>query len=241
MDQLMAIAKANNLFVVEDGCHAPSGEFNNQKLGSIGDIGTFSFFSNKNISTGEGGMLVTNNEAIYNKAKLLRSHGMTSMSYQRASGQASKYEVLELGYNYRMDDMRASIGLAQLDKLDNDLEKRVKVRNWYLEALEKLNDQVIIPFKDREDFSTNYVFPIVLRNSDGAKRDKVRQFLHDEGIQTSVHYPSVHLFEIYQHLNYHLPKTEYVTSNVITLPMHGGLEKETVDFIVDNLNSALNG
>jgi dTDP-4-amino-4,6-dideoxygalactose transaminase len=112
MDEIMAIARKYNLKVIEDACHGPLSEYKGKKLGTIGDVGCFSFFSNKNISTGEGGMLITNNEEMAKKARLLRSHGMTTMSFQRASGHATKYDIVELGYNFRMDDIRASIGVV---------------------------------------------------------------------------------------------------------------------------------
>jgi dTDP-4-amino-4,6-dideoxygalactose transaminase len=144
MDAIMAIAKKHNLKVIEDACHGPLSEYKGKKLGTIGDVGCFSFFSNKNISTGEGGMLVTNNEAYFERTKLLRSHGMTSMSYERAKGHSTSYDVVELGYNYRMDDLRSAIGLVQLDKIEADLEKRAQVRKWYIQlhfpdSAQKLN------------------------------------------------------------------------------------------------------
>ena len=121
MDEIVAIARKHNLKVIEDACHGPLSEYKGKKLGTIGDCAAFSFFSNKNISTGEGGMFVTNNEEMAKKARLLRSHGMTTMSYQRASGHATTYDILELGYNYRMDDIRAAIAIEQLKKLPADL------------------------------------------------------------------------------------------------------------------------
>ena len=117
MDEILAVAREHNLTVIEDACHGPLSEYKGKKLGTIGDIGCFSFFSNKNISTGEGGMVVTNNEEIYGRLKILRSHGMTTMSYQRAQGHATQYDVIDLGYNYRIDDIHAALAVAQLGKL----------------------------------------------------------------------------------------------------------------------------
>ena len=114
MDEIMAIAKKHDLKVIEDACHGPLSEYKGKKLGTIGDCASFSFFSNKNISTGEGGMFVTNNEEMAQKARLIRSHGMTTMSYQRASGHATEYDISCLGYNFRMDDIRAAIAIEQL-------------------------------------------------------------------------------------------------------------------------------
>ncbi len=239
MEKIMEIANKYNLKVIEDACHGPLAEYNGQKLGTIGDVGCFSFFSNKNISTGEGGMLVTNNPEYYEKAKLLRSHGMTSLSYDRAKGHTTSYDVIELGYNYRMDDIRASIGIVQLSKLKDDLLKREQVRKWYIQELSGI-DRIIIPFKDYKDFSSNYIFPIVLRDSNSEFRDKVRNKLAEAGIQTSVHYPAVHRFSIYKDFYLELPKTDYVTDNLITLPMYSSLIPENINFIKNKLKEVLN-
>lgn len=238
MDEIMAIAKEYNLKVIEDACHSPLSEYKGEKLGTIGDVGCFSFFSNKNISTGEGGMLVTNNQEIFDKAKLLRSHGMTSLSYERAKGHSTGYDVVELGYNYRMDDIRASIGIVQLDKLQSDLDKRALVRKWYIEELSQI-DEIIIPFKNYNEFSSNYIFPIVLKNSNSEKRDKIRNKLAEAGIQTSVHYPAVHKFLIYNSNKLKLPLTEYISDNLITLPFYANLSYNEIKFIYNNLSKSL--
>jgi len=239
MDEIMAIAKRHDLKVIEDACHGPLSEYKGKKLGTIGDVATYSFFSNKNISTGEGGMLVTNNEDYAAKARLLRSHGMTTMSYQRAKGHATSYDINELGYNFRMDDIRASIGCVQMRKLPQDLEKRVRVRAKYLEVLSGI-DGIIVPFADNQEFVSNYIMPVVLKESDSAKRDRVRNYLHSAGIQTSVHYPAIHQFSIYKGYGAVLPETEYVTDNEITLPMYAALTDEQISYIGEKLEEALN-
>ncbi len=236
MDGIMEIAKKHGLFVIEDACHGPLSEYKGRKIGTIGDVGCFSFFSNKNISTGEGGMVVTNQQSIYEKVKLLRSHGMTTMSYQRALGHATNYDIVDLGYNYRMDDIRASIGIAQLGKLKKDLEKRSQIRTWYTQELEKL-DFIDVPFRDNKNFVSNYIFPVVLNRATLEQRDLLRNQLQKEGIQTSVHYPAVHRFSVYEQYRRNLPKTEYVTDHEITLPMYAKLEKNQIEYICDTLNS----
>lgn len=230
MDDIMCIAKKYNLKVIEDACHGPLSEYKGKKLGTIGDVGCFSFFSNKNISTGEGGMLITNNEAMAKRARLLRSHGMTTMSYQRASGHATSYDIMDLGYNFRLDDIRASIAVEQLKKLRKDLEQRMEVRKQYVELLASVKD-VIVPFADNTEFVSNYILPIILKNSNAEKRDKIREMIHSKGIQTSVHYPAIHRFSIYKNFTTELPKTEYVADNEITLPMYASLSFEQIDFI----------
>lgn len=238
MDAIMAIAHKHNLKVIEDACHGPLSEYKGRKLGTIGDIGCFSFFSNKNISTGEGGMLVTNDEHIANQVRLLRSHGMTTMSYQRANGHASSYDIVELGYNYRMDDLRASLGIVQLINLKEDLIKRAKIRLLYLEAL-KNKDQVIVPFANNNEFVSNYILQIVIKDSTIHNRDRIREELHKKGIQTSVHYPAIHKFSIYQDYKVDLPITEYVCDNEITLPMYSKLTQEQIGYIVQSLTQSL--
>ena len=240
MDEIMAIAKRHNLKVIEDACHGPLSEYKGKKLGTIGDVGCFSFFSNKNISTGEGGILITNNESMAAKARLLRSHGMTTMSYQRASGHATSYDIVDLGYNFRLDDIRASIAVVQMKKLQKDLEERILVRKRYVEQLSKISG-VIVPFVDNTEFVSNYIMPVILKDSTSEIRDRIRDTLHAAGIQTSVHYPAIHKFSIYKELNAFLPQTEYVTDNELTLPMYATLTNEQVDFIVETLDKAVNG
>lgn len=240
MDEIMAIAKEYNLKVIEDACHGPLSEYKGKKLGTIGDVATYSFFSNKNISTGEGGMLITNNEEMAKRAKLLRSHGMTTMSYQRAKGHATTYDILDLGYNFRMDDIRASIGCVQMRKLQSDLEHRVRVRERYVANLSKIAN-IAVPFADNTEFVSNYIMPIVLLNSTKEHRDAIRDKIHEVGIQTSVHYPSIHQFSIYKGYGAILPQTEYVSDNEITLPMYAALTDEEIDFICDTLNKVVNG
>ena len=234
MGRIMAIAEKYNLRVLEDACHGPLSEYHGKKLGTIGDIGCFSFFSNKNISTGEGGMLVTNDNTLYERAKLLRSHGMTSLSYERAKGHSTSYDVVELGYNYRIDDIHSTIALAQISKLPDDLAKRMEIRQRYIERLSCI-DKIEIPFLHNQEYVSNYIFPIVLRDSNVDLRDKVRHQLQAAGIQTSVHYPAAHRFSIYKQYGARLKWTEYVTDNEITLPMYAKLTNEQIDYISDAL------
>lgn len=238
MERIMEIGRQHGIKVIEDACHGPLSEYKGKKLGTIGDLGCFSFFSNKNISTGEGGMLVTNNEDYAARTKLLRSHGMTSMSYERAKGHSTTYDVVDLGYNYRMDDIRASIGLVQLDKIEADLSIRVEIRRKYIELMSEING-IFIPFKDYTEFSSNYIFPIVLKDSTFKKRDKIREQLAVVGIQTSVHYPAVHHFSIYKAFSTELPVTDYLVDNLITLPLYSKLSKDQMQFIVSSLKEVI--
>jgi len=238
MDKIMQIAQEHNLKVIEDACHGPLSEYKGKKLGTIGDVGCFSFFSNKNISTGEGGMLITNNDEYASRTKLLRSHGMTTMSYERAKGHSTAYDVVELGYNYRMDDIHSSIGLVQLDKIETDLNKRTEVRKLYVKLLSEIPG-IIIPFRDYSEFSSNYILPIVLKDGNAEKRDQIRAALAEAGIQTSMHYPAVHQFSIYKDFYCDLPVTDYLVNNLITLPMYSKLTGEQVHYICNTLKKLL--
>ena len=181
-------------------------------------------------------MKIKYNKDYYERAKLLRSHGMTTMSYERAKGHSTSYDVIELGYNYRIDDIRSSIAIVQLDKLKDDLEKRIKIKKMYVDMLSK-NNKFIVPFNAYNKFASNYIFPIILKDSDYIKRDSVREKLAETGIQTSVHYPAVHQFSIYKEFYVDLPKTDYVVDNLITLPMYSKLTETDVEYITTTLES----
>ena len=238
MDEIMKISRDYNIKVIEDACHGPLSEYKGQKVGSFGVAGCFSFFSNKNISTAEGGLLVTNDEDVYKKAKLLRSHGMTVLSYEKSKGHSTSYDVMELGHNYRFNDILASIGIEQLKKLPKDIERRNKVRERYISQL-KDNEKLIIPFEKYEYVSSSYIFPVVLKDFGFEKRDKIRAILQDNGIQTSMHYPPAHRFSLYEDFRKELPVTENVADNEITLPMYGSLKEEDIDYICEVLNRAV--
>lgn len=239
MRKIMEIAERHRLLVIEDACHGPMSEYEGKKLGTIGDIGCFSFFSNKNMSTGEGGLIVTKHDKAAEKIKLMRSHGMTTLSYERAKGHSTSYDIVELGYNYRMDDIRASLGIVQLEKLEQDLAERQRVRETYIRELSAF-DGIIIPFSDRKDFSSNYIMPIVLKDSDSEKRNAIRYYLHEKGVQTSVHYPAVHRFSIYSDAKKgQLHNTEYVADCEITLPMYAKLTSEEIVYICKCLQSGI--
>lgn len=240
MDQILKLARSRGIKIIEDACHGPLSEYKGKKLGTLGDIGCFSFFSNKNISTGEGGMVLTDHKDYMDRLRLLRSHGMTTMSYERAKGHSTSYDVKALGYNYRLDDIRASLGIVQVKKLKDDLIKRKKVREIYEKQLADCPD-LIVPFANYKGFVSNYIFPTVLRNGNAEYREVIRQELLKEGIQTSVHYPSVSRFSIYKNaVKGNLENTEYVADTEITLPMYGSLEAETVNMICTILKEKIN-
>jgi dTDP-4-amino-4,6-dideoxygalactose transaminase len=164
---------------------------------------------------------------------------MTSSSYDRSKGHTTEYDVIALGYNYRIDDIRSSIALAQLKKLDEDYRKRDLARKEYINNLKSENRISICFGECNYKKVSNYIFTIALLNSDKDKRDSIRNYLGQEGIQTSVHYPAAHRFNIYRDNSISLPNTEYYTDNAITLPMYGNLAADEIQFICKTLKKAL--
>lgn len=239
LKRITDICNKHSLTLIEDACHGPMSEYMGRKLGTFGSVGCFSFFSNKNVSTGEGGILVTNSDEIYEKAKILRSHGMTTMSYERATGHSTSYDVIGLGYNYRFNDILAGIGIAQLDKLMPDIKRRQRIREMYVDLLGD-DDRLIIPFKNNKELSSLYISPLVLANEKGSiYRDKIRTYLSEHGIQTSIHYPPAHRFSIYKDYSSQLPITDYVADHEFTIPMFGSLKDNEIMYICKTIKDSL--
>lgn len=238
MDRICALAKEHGFAVVEDAAHAPLAFHGGRALGSIGDIGCFSFFSNKNITCAEGGFLATSNDDLAARVRLMRGHGMTTMSFERAQGHATRYDVVELGYNYRLDDVRGALVLAQLDKLDEDVRRRSELRSVYLDLLADV-PSLVIPYRDANEGSSHYIMPVVLEEGGAERRDAVRDRLAKRGIQTSVHYPAVHRFSIYEQFRTELPRTDHATDHEFTLPMFPRLTEKQVETVCRNLKECL--
>lgn len=152
MSDLAAVARRHNLHLIEDCAHAPLAEWDGRKVGTFGVAGAFSFFSNKNLTTGEGGMIVCDDPSLIERFTLLRSHGMTRQTLERHKGQAIGYDVVELGFNYRFDEIRAAIGIVQLEKLESNNARRAECAARYLDLLRDI-EWLQIPFAARADAS----------------------------------------------------------------------------------------
>lgn len=230
MDSILKIAARHNLAVIEDAAHAPGAACHGKSLGTLGDVGCFSFFSNKNLSTGEGGMLVTNRDDIAERVRLLRSHGMTSLTWDRHQGHAHSYDVVDLGYNYRIDEIHSALGLAQLQKLRAGNASRRLITRKYWEALSETG--LGLPFQDTECGSACHLFPIVLPS--GTDRQAFMEGMKAEGIQTSIHYPPIHQFTYYRELypNVSLPVTEDVAAREVTLPLYPTMDYQDIDWVI---------
>jgi dTDP-4-amino-4,6-dideoxygalactose transaminase len=241
MPALAEVAGRVTASVVEDACHAVGLDGRYGRAGNVGDMGCFSFFPNKNMTVGEGGMVTTNSASLDQALRLLRSHGMTSSSWDRDKGHAYEYDVVRRGYNYRIDEIRSAIGRVQLAKLQVANANRRQITTWYRERLADV--PVTIPFADQPVSDTSaHVFVVVTRS--GEERDRLNQRLRDQDVQTSRHYPPSHLFSIYRSeaaASGSLSRTESFARRVLTLPLHPKMTVSEVDRVCDLVRKELQG
>jgi dTDP-4-amino-4,6-dideoxygalactose transaminase len=238
LDAIESLARQRDLRIVEDCAHAPGavypGSRGPRKVGTLGEVGCFSFFSNKNLTTGEGGMVVTNDDHLAEKISIARSHGMTTLTWDRYQGHSFSYDVVARGYNYRLDEMRAALGMVQLQRLEEGNRRRRELTLAYHDQLRGLKE-IEIPFQEAPEGSTHHIFPILLK--DGARRPEFMATLARQGIQTSIHYPPIHRFTHYQQLwppnyDHRLPQTEEVAAREVTLPLFPSLTAEQLEQVV---------
>jgi len=239
MNEILQLASEYNLPIIEDAAHASGSFWEEKGLGCWGDIGCFSFFSNKNLSIGEGGMLVCERDDIAEKVRLLRSHGMTSLTYDRHQGHAFSYDVVETGYNYRIDEIRSSLGLVQLKKLADNNKRRGKITRTYWDAFREHGIGLPFSHLKQEQFSY-HIFPIML--SSDVNRFEFMSALRDAGIQSSIHYRPIHSFTNYRdkHKGAWLPITDYVGSREVTLPLFPTMTEEQQAYVIDNVIRVIN-
>jgi dTDP-4-amino-4,6-dideoxygalactose transaminase len=239
MDEIMNLARRRGLWVVEDAAHAPGASWRKISCGAWGDVGCFSFFGNKNLTCGEGGMITTARDDIAKTIRTLRSHGMSSLTWDRYLGHQFSYDVAAAGFNYRMDDVHAAILLAQLSSLEGLNRRREERAGWYRELLEH-DASWIIPFREHPGKSAHHLFAIVL--DEGVDRAAVMGKLKDNGVQSSVHYPPVHQFTFYRGLA--LPQgdlrvTESVGRRLLSLPLYPDLTRAQVEWVCSSLRAAV--
>ena len=269
MSRLVALAEAHRLVLIEDAAHAVFSRTTvggvPRMCGSIGQTGAFSLFSNKNLTCGEGGLVTTDDEEVARTLRLKRSHGMTSLTLDRHEGRAVSYDVLQLGYNFRLDEIHAALALAQMERLPGFLWARHRLFLAYRERLTRL--PVALPFADRAELQSPaagepagagagagaagegqalppfgiHILPILLPAR--ADRRAVMAHLKSRGIQSSIHYPPIHLFEAYRgdsRNGREVPtRTEALSARQLTLPFYPSMTIAQVDEVVDALREAL--
>ena len=240
MAAICAWARQKNILVVEDAAHAPGARADGRAIGNWGDFGCFSFFSNKNLTTGEGGMVTTSREAYAERLRRLRSHGMTTVTLDRHRGHAYSYDVTELGYNYRPSELNAALGLVQLQALPERNAQRRRLVERYRSRLSGVA-QIALPFPVFRGESAYHLMPVLLAQD--CERTRVMDHLKQAGIQTSIHYRPIDTFTAYQEVGSgpcaHLPLTHAIGARALTLPLYPGLAANDVDYVCEKLAEAV--
>jgi dTDP-4-amino-4,6-dideoxygalactose transaminase len=240
VERLRALCDDHGIALIEDAAHSPSATAPGtaRKLGTFGLAGAFSFFSNKVLSCGEGGLLATDDDAVADLARRRRSHAMTSGSWDRHRGHATSYDVTGLGYNYRLDEPRAALLQARLPALEEDIALRRRLVHRYRTLLEDV-EGIEVPYRPSDvDRSSCYIMPLVVR--DERLREPLRAHLLRRGIQSSVHYPAVHEFAEYRgHADLRLPHSERVARTQLTVPLYPHLTELDQDRVVAALREGL--
>lgn len=226
MDKIREIAEKHDLKIIEDAAQAHGAEYNGEKVGTLGDMACFSFYPTKNMTTSEGGMITTNDEELAKKAQMFRAHGASE-----------RYHHDEIGYNFRMTDIAAAIGLAQLNVIDEFNNKRISNANYLNEQLKDV-EGIVTP-KSPDNYKHVYHQYTILVEK--GNRDNWVEFLTNKGIGTGIHYP-IPLYNqpIYKKLGIEgdCPLAEKAADNVISLPVHPSLTKEDLDLVVDAVKEA---
>jgi dTDP-4-amino-4,6-dideoxygalactose transaminase len=236
IEPVVELCRARGIAVVEDAAHAVGATQGGRPCGGFGDVGCFSFFSNKNLPVGEGGMMVTSDGELAARLRLLRSHGMTTLTWDRHRGHAAGYDVVRPGFNYRIDELRAALGSVQLRRLhERNAARGAHVRR-YRAAIDGA-EGLVMPFSD-DQAASHHLAVVVLPH--GVVREDVRAELAAARIQTSVHYPPIHEFSAFSTNNTRpLPNTESIGSRLLTLPLYPHMTPAQVDTVAEALLTAL--
>jgi perosamine synthetase len=227
MQEINKIAKKYNLYVIEDAAEAHGAEINGKKVGSFGDIGTFSFYGNKIITSGEGGMVTTNNKELYEKMKYLRDHAMSK---------EKRYWHTEIGYNYRMTNLQASLGLAQLERIEELLNKKREIFKWYKEYLKDIPN-IKLNFQKNEYKNVYWMICLEIMGYDENKRDDLMKKLKEKGIDSRPYFYPISDMPMYKKAD--TPIAHKVYQRGINLPSYYKLMKENVEYICKNLKGLL--
>lgn len=245
MDQIHALAKKYNFTVIEDACHAIGGSYKNMKIGSckFSDMTVFSFHPVKNITTGEGGMILTNRDDLYQKLILLRSHGITRKEefMEGESHGPWYYQQIELGYNYRMTDIQAALGISQLRRLDDFVARRNYLAKRYDELLKDL--PVTLPWLHPDSYPAYHLYVVRLKLNEIKKTHRqVFEELRAAGIGVNLHYIPVHQQPFYRKLGFckgQFPEAERYYNEAISLPLYPSMMREDQEFVIDTARAVL--
>jgi dTDP-4-amino-4,6-dideoxygalactose transaminase len=238
-DALRELCDARGVALIEDCAEADGGKLRDgSPAGTAGSCGCFSFFSKTQLGVGEGGILVTDDEDFAQRVRALRSHAMTSVTWDRHRGHAETYDVTDLGFNYRIDEPRASLALARLARLNGALAELRRVARAYRERLAGL-DGVVVPFDEESvELSGHFGFPVVV--SDGNRRDSVREAMHSARVQTTF-YPALTQLSAYEPSgpDGSMPVAEEFADRHMALPLSPSLDDAKIELVVSELGRAL--
>lgn len=230
MKKILELKKKYKFFLIEDACHALVSKYKKTYLGLLGDVGVFSFYSNKNMTTGEGGMIVSKNKKFLYDMRSIRNHGISKSLIERNKSILS-YNIIKPGLNYRIDDLRATLGISQIRKLKKNNIKRKNIAKIYKNFIIKNNFDIIIPFQKRIGYDYSYhLFPIILPPK--INRDHFVRFFKNNGIQLSFHYIPIHKFKIFKKFGKNLRFTDYVSDKLVSLPLYADLGTKQQDHIL---------
>ncbi|HEV3069928.1 MAG TPA: DegT/DnrJ/EryC1/StrS aminotransferase family protein [Solirubrobacteraceae bacterium] len=241
VDRLKELCDGRGLALIEDVAHAPSATLEGRKLGTWGLAGAFSFFSNKILSVGEGGLLCTDSDEVAALARSRRSHAMTSGTWDRHRGRTDTYDVVGLGYNYRLDEPRAALLLSRLARLEADIERRRELTLRYRDLLAQVPG-LIVPFAEGDVAKSScYVMPVMLKRV--GTQGEVARRMRERGVQTSIFYPAVHRFSAYRERfpELTLPISELASQTELTLPLFGHMSDSDQERVVAALAEAVAG
>jgi dTDP-4-amino-4,6-dideoxygalactose transaminase len=239
VDRVKELCDAHGIALIEDVAHAPSATLGERKLGTWGLAGAFSFFSNKVLSAGEGGLVCTDSDELAAFVRSRRSHAMTSNTWDRHSGRTDTYDVTGLGFNYRLDEPRAALLLSRLGGLEADIARRRELTKRYRRLLAQL-DGIIVPFEDGDVANSSCYVMAIMIEEDG-RQALISSRLRELGIQTSIFYPSIHRFTAYRErfAGVSLPITELASRTELTLPFYPHMSHEDQDRVVTALAEAV--
>lgn len=229
MDPIVEIAKSHGLFVLEDGAEAHGSEYRGRRVGALGDACAFSFYGNKTITTGEGGMVTTNDDSVNDTVRSLRNQGQSDR----------RYWFPVVGYNYRMTNIQAAIGVAQLESIDRNLQQRRLLESWYKKHLAPLDDFIELPREMPWEKKALWMCNVFLKDGGAVERDEVMGHLEQAGIETRPVFYPVHLMPPYREPVGSYPVAEKISARGISLPTHCSLQEEDVAYIADQLAMAL--
>jgi perosamine synthetase len=232
MDPILEIATRRGLFVLEDAAQAHGAEYKRRRVGGLGDAAIFSFFGNKIITTGEGGMVVTRNPEIADRVRLLRGQGMDP---------CRRYWFPVIGYNYRMTNLQAAVGLAQLERIEQRLTVREQVAHWYDQRLKPLEDFLLRPHTEQWARRVHWLYTILLRETVEIDRDDVAAALWEQGIETRPVFWPIHLLPPYTPAVRSLPVSESIARRGLSLPTHPWVTQDDVDRVANALAAACQG